>query len=111
MQVKHSAPRCNVPESVLQLADEQFRKLQKYDARLQSADLRFDIDHGLYRVEARLAVTGAPLIVAHGSGENFRTALDRIVDRLSRQLRRRRERRQAARSSGGPKSISAAGGR
>lgn len=107
MQVTYSAPRCDVPEAVLQLAEEQFRRLKKFDSRLQSADLRFDIDHGLYRVEARLTITGAPMIVAHGSGESFRTAVDRIVDRLSRQLRRRRERRQAARSSG----VTAAGGR
>lgn len=97
MQFTYSSPQCTVPENVMQLAAEQFRRLRKYDTRLQSADLRFDIDHGLYRVEARLTVAGAPLIIAHGTGESFRTAVDRIVDRLSRQLRRRRERLQQTR--------------
>jgi ribosomal subunit interface protein len=109
MQVTYSSPRCTVPEAVLRLAEEQFRKLQKYDQRLQSADLRFDIDHGLHRVEARLQVRGAALIVAHGTGESFRTAVDRIIDRLSRQLRRRRERHQGFRLAGGSKDLSAMG--
>jgi ribosomal subunit interface protein len=107
MQFTYSSPQCTVPENVIQFAEEQFDRLRKYDLRLQSADLRFDIDHGTYRVEARLAVSGAPLIVAHGSGESFRTALDRIVDRLSRQLRRRRERIRDTRLKG----LSMAGGR
>lgn len=101
MQVTISSPRCTVPEPVLQLADKQFRKLQRYEPRLQSADLRFDLDHGLHRVEARLSVAGAPLIVGHGTGESFRTAVDRVIDRLSRQLRRRRERRIDPRSAAG----------
>lgn len=107
MQFSHSSPQCTVPETVIQVAEEQFRRLRKYDPRLQRADLRFDIDHGLYRVEARLTVTGAPLIVAHGTGESFRTAVDRIIDRLSRQLRRRRERLYDTRQKG----LSVAGGR
>lgn len=106
MQFTYSSPQCNVPEDVIQVAEEQFRRLKKYHPRLQSADLRFDIDHSLYRVEARLTVSGAPLIVAHGTGDSFRTAVDRIVDRLGRQLRRRRERVHDARIKG----LSAAGG-
>lgn len=111
MQFTHSAPRCNVPDTVLRIAEDQFRRLQKFESRIQAADLRFDIDHGLHRVEARITVTGAPLIVAQGSGDSFRTAIDRIVDRLGRQLRRRRERRQRSRVSGVSKDISLAGGR
>ncbi len=110
MQVTYSSPRCTVPEPVLRLAEDQFRKLKKYETRLHSADLRFDIDHGLHRVEARLTVTGSSLIVAHGTGDSFRTAVDKIVDRLSRQLRRRRERRHDVRAVGGSKDLSAAGG-
>lgn len=110
MRFTHSAPRCNVPDSVLQIAQEQFTRLQKFDSRLQAADLKFDIDHGLHRVEARLTVVGSPLIIAHGSGDTFRTAIDKITDRLSRQLRRRRERRQDSRAAGGTRDISLAGG-
>lgn len=109
MQVTFSSPRCTVPEPVLQLAEEQFHKLLKYETRLSAADLRFDIDHGLHRVEARLTVSGASMIVAHGTGDSFRTAVDRIIDRLSRQLRRRRERRQDTRLGIGSKDLSAGG--
>jgi len=111
MQITYSSPRCTVPETVLQIADEQFRRLQKYEPRLHSADIRFDLDHGLHRVEARLTVSGAPLIVANGSGESFRTAVDRITDRLARQLRRRRKRGHDSRMTGLSKEFSAAEGR
>jgi len=105
MQVTISSPRCKVPDPVLRSTRAQIQKLTRYEKRLQSAVVRFDIDHGLHRVEARLTVAGAPLIVAHGTGENFRTAVDRIIDRLSRSLRRRREQRQDVRSSPVQRSI------
>lgn len=111
MQITYSSPRCTVPETVLEVADEQFRRLQKYETKLHAADLRFDIDHGLHRVEARLSVTGAPLIVANGSGDSFRTAVDRIIDRLARQLRRRRKRGHDSRMIGVNKEFSTVEGR
>jgi ribosome-associated translation inhibitor RaiA len=57
-----------------------------------TAEVEFDDDHGMKQVETRIFVAGSHSIVAHGTGDTFRTALDRSIDRLTRQLKRRRER-------------------
>lgn len=93
MDVTISTLHCTVPAPVRQRAEEKIRRLERYEPRIISADVVFDIDHGLHRVEARMIVAGGPMIIGHGTGEDFRTALDRVTDRLARQLRRRRERR------------------
>jgi ribosomal subunit interface protein len=105
MQITISAPHCTVPEPIRQQAEALLGRLARFEPRLFAIDVCFDLDHGRHRVEARLSVAGGPLVVAHGAGESFRVALDRVVERLARQLRRRRDRR---RERGG--NLSPAGG-
>lgn len=92
MQVNITARHCNVPQKVKVEAQERVQRLERYEPRLDNAVIEFDNDHGTKQVETRIFVAGSHSIVAHGSGETFRTALDQSMDRLTRQLKRRRER-------------------
>ena len=92
MQVNITARHCRVPDKVRFEAQERIQRLQRYEPRVQDAVVEFDTDHGDKKVETRVYVAGTHSIVAHGIGETFRTALDRSIDRLTRQLKRRRER-------------------
>lgn len=92
MQVSITTRHCNVSDRTRSEAEERIHKLQRYEPRLDTAVVEFDDDHGTKQVETRIFVAGSHSIVAHGSGDTFRTALDRSIDRLTRQLKRRRER-------------------
>lgn len=99
MKVRIAARRCHVPEPVLERARERLSTFVRYDRRLAAADLVFEEERHRKRVEAVLTVDRVEPLVAEGEGPDFRDALDRMLDRLSRKLRRRRARaveRQAA---------------
>jgi ribosomal subunit interface protein len=92
MNVSITTRHCSVSERTRGEAVERLERLQRYEPRLAEAEVEFDDDHGTKQVETRIFVAGSHSIVAHGSGDTFRTALDRSIDRLTRQLKRRRER-------------------
>jgi ribosomal subunit interface protein len=92
MQVNITARHCNVPQGVRVVAEQRLQRLQRYEPRVDNAIVEFDADHGNKQVETRVFVKGSHSIIAHGSGETFRRALDQSLDRLTRQLKRRRER-------------------
>ena len=92
MQVNITTRHCSVPERVRSEAEERVQRLHKYEPGVQDAVVEFDTDHGDKKVETRVYVAGTHSIVAHGTGESFRSALDQSIDRITRQLKRRRER-------------------
>lgn len=90
MRVQIVARHCNVPSAIRKRAEEQVRKLTKYDPRLSSADMIFEEDAHLKRVEGVLRVDGYDPVVARFEGEGFREAVEGAVSRLAKILRRRR---------------------
>jgi ribosomal subunit interface protein len=92
MQVNITARHCNVPQGVRVAAEQRLQRLERYEPRVDNAIVEFDSDAGNKQVETRVFVKGSHSIIAHGTGDTFRTALDKALDRLTRQLRRRRER-------------------
>jgi ribosomal subunit interface protein len=95
MRVMIAARRCEVPQSVLSRAEEQLGKLSRYEPRLSGAEVVFEMEKRLKRVEAVLKVDRDEPVVAGGEGDEFRDALDQMVDRLSRMLKKRRSQRKA----------------
>lgn len=90
MRVQLSARRCEVPEAVRSRTETLLKKLTRYDPRLSSAEVKFEIEKHLHLVEAILSVHGEAPVVARGEGPDFRIAADQVVDRLAKTLRRRR---------------------
>jgi putative sigma-54 modulation protein len=92
MNVSITARHCTVSDRTRTEAQERLQRLQRFEPRVANAEVEFEEDHGTKQVETRIFVAGSHSIVAHGSGETFRTALSRSIDRLTRQLKRRRDR-------------------
>jgi len=90
LRVQIAARHCDIPDSVRRRTEEQIIKLGKYDPRVGGAEVVFEEEKRTRRVEVILSVNGGPPVVAHGEGEEFRTALDKVIDRLSRILKRQR---------------------
>lgn len=90
MRVQIAARKCEIPDSVRARTEHQLGKLGKYEPRLSGADVVFKVEKHLKKVEAVLSVDRGEPVVAGGEGTEFREALDLMVDRLSKILRRRR---------------------
>lgn len=90
MRIQVAARHCEIPDSVRKRTEEQIARLAKYDPRVAAADVVYEEEKRVRRVEVILSIDRGEPVVAKGEGEEFRTALDKVVDRLSRILRRQR---------------------
>ena len=91
MRVQIAARHCEIPDIVRTRTEEQLGKLSRYEPRLSGAEVVFEVEKHLKRVDAVLKVDREEPVVAKGEGIEFREAVDQMVDRLSRILRRRRK--------------------
>ena len=91
MRVQIVARHCRVPDSVRLRAEEQVKRLSRFDGGLSSAELIFEEEKHRKRVEGILAVDGEEPAVAHAEGDDFRGSLDQAMDRLQKILRRRKD--------------------
>ena len=90
MRVQIAARHCEVPDTIRDRTKEQLGKLSRYEPRLSGADVVFEVEKHLKKVDAILKVDREEPVLASGEGVEFRGAVDQMVDRLSRILRRRR---------------------
>ena len=90
MIIQIAARQCEIPESVRSRTEDQIGKLSKYEPRLSGAEVVFRTEKHVKKVEAVLKVHRDEPVVAGGEGGEFKEALDVMLDRLSRILKRRR---------------------
>jgi ribosomal subunit interface protein len=102
MRVQIAARHCDIPQTVRDRTEEQLGKLSRYEPRLSGAEVVFEVEKHLKKVDAVLKVDREEPVVAGGEGAEFREALDQMVDRLSRILRRRRKQMKDYHRSGTP---------
>jgi ribosomal subunit interface protein len=79
-----------VPSTVVTRMEEQLEKLLRYHPRVSVAEVVFETEKHLKKVEAVVKVDRQEPMVAGGEGVEFKEAVDQMVDRLGRMLRRKR---------------------
>ena len=107
MRVQIAARHCDVPEAVKIRAEEQAARLNRYDPRLTAADIVFEVEKHTKKVEGIFSLNRHDPVIVHGEGAEFRPALDQMLDRAARKLRRQREQHtdhQASKPSDAPSS-------
>jgi len=82
-----------VPADILERTESQVASLAKYSPRATAADVVYEEEKLDKLVEIIIHIDGSEPVVAQGRDTDFRTALDQMVERASRRLRRQRERR------------------
>lgn len=92
MEVTVSAIHCTIPESLHEHASRLGRRLDRYEPRAATLAVTFENPNGLRLVEARLTSAGGPPMLARAKGATYRAALNQVIDRIERQLKRRRQR-------------------
>jgi len=90
MRVQTVTRNCEIPQAVRDRAEEQVKRLTRFEPRLASAEVIFEEERHLKLAEGVLSVDREEPIVAQGEGGEYRAAVDQMVERLSKILRRRR---------------------
>jgi ribosomal subunit interface protein len=90
LRVQVAARHCQIPDSLRTRTEEQIARLARYDPRIASAEAVYEEVKRVRSVEVILSVPGGEPVIARGEGEEFRSALDKVVDRLRRILQRQR---------------------
>lgn len=93
MRVQITERHCSVTDAVLERAEERIAKLDKFDGRATHAEVVFSEEKSVRRAEGRVHVDRGSPVIAHGEGADFRSALDQLIDRLGRQLKKQHDRR------------------
>ncbi|MCH7533353.1 MAG: ribosome-associated translation inhibitor RaiA [Gemmatimonadetes bacterium] len=91
MRIQITARHCNVPDTLLRRTEEQIQKLSRYDPRVGSAEVTYTEEKRSRKAEVVLHIHGAEPVVAHAEEREFRSALDKAIDRITRMLKRERQ--------------------
>lgn len=93
MQIIVSGRNVEIAESLRAHIDEQFRRLTRFDPKISKVEVTLTEEKNRSIVEAHLSVDGAAPIHGRAEMADFRSALDRLVDKLSRQVKKKHSRR------------------
>ena len=97
MQVTVKGKNTTVPERVRARAEHKLAKLQRFDDRILAMDVEFSEERNPrvgdpHRVEVTLT-TKSGLVRAHANAADPAAALDQVIDRLQRQVKKLKGRR------------------
>jgi ribosomal subunit interface protein len=93
VRVRITERHVQVPRETLERAEKRLTSMSKYHPRASAAEVVFSEERANRNVEIIVHVDGAETVVASVQDTDFRVALDRVLDRLARKLRKQRERR------------------
>jgi ribosomal subunit interface protein len=97
MQVTVKGKNTTVPEKIRARAEHKLAKLQRFDDRILAMDVEFSEERNprvaeAHRVEV-IVTTRSGLVRAHANATDPAAAVDQVVDRLERQVKKRKGRR------------------
>lgn len=86
MRTTVTARHCEIPDELRERAETLVAKAAKAAHRPQRAEIVFDADHGQKVVEIQLYLARGQVKVATAEADDFRSALDRALDKVRNQL-------------------------
>lgn len=93
MQVIVSARNVEISDSLRRFIDTAFPRLTRFEPRIQRVEVTLLEEKTRRVVEALLAVDRVAPIHAHAEADEFRTAVDQVLAKLTRQLKKEHSRR------------------
>lgn len=93
MNLKIAARNCKISDALRKRTETRVARLTKFHPRVTAAEIVFSEVKRTRGVEVILSLDADDPVVARAEGEEFRTALDKVLDRLVRILGRRRDAR------------------
>lgn len=93
MQIILSARHVNLADDLRAHLDTQFMRLGRFDSRVSRVEVTLKEEKTRCIAEAVLSIDRASPIHGRAEAQDFRSAIDRLSDKLSRQLKKARSRR------------------
>jgi ribosomal subunit interface protein len=93
MQLIISGRNTEITDDLRARIEEQFERLARYESRASRAEVTLSEVKNRRVAEAVLSIDGRPPVRGEAAAAGFRTALDRLHEKLARQLKRERSRR------------------
>lgn len=93
MQVIISARQVELADGYRELVEQRLQRLERFESRVARAEVTLLEEKNHWQVEGLLRVDRGGPLYASAQAPDFRTALDRMSDKLERQLRRHHSRR------------------
>lgn len=91
MQMIVTARNCDVSD-IRDVIDARFEHLERFEPRAARAEVVFTGEKKRVRAEALISIDRGPRIHGEAEGGDVRSALDRLTEKLSVQLRKHHER-------------------
>lgn len=92
MKVLLTARGFELTDNVRDYVERRLNRLQRYHTRLSRVEIALTEEKLDKRVEARASIDGDIDLHAAATGEDFRSAVNRVARKLARQLKRRHDR-------------------
>ncbi len=93
MQIIISGRNMDVAEGIRSRIDERFGRLSRFESRASRLEVTLAEEKNRSIAEALMSVDGAGPVFAKAEADDVRAAVDRLYDKMSRQLKRARSRR------------------
>lgn len=93
MEISITARHFELNDALRKHVESRFGALDRYHPRMSRVEITLTEEKREKRVEARAAVDGDVDVHAEATADEFRAAVNRVSDKLTRQLKRRRDRR------------------
>lgn len=91
MNISMTARNFDMSDALRQHVESRFSRLERFNQRMSRVEVTLTEEKRERRVEALAAVDGDVDIHAEAAGEDFRTAVNKVSDKLARQLKRRHD--------------------
>lgn len=91
MQVEITARHCELPQPLKKRVETRMEKLLRFDDRIMDARLVVSLERNRYNAEAIVLANGLRL-VSHAEEDTDRSAVESVLDRMEKQVRRNRAR-------------------
>ncbi len=92
MQIIISGRNVALAETLREHMEERFGRLARFDESVSRIDVTLSEEKNRCMVEANVSVRRGAMVHARAEAPEFRTAVDRVYEKLSRQLKKSRER-------------------
>ncbi len=93
MNISMTARNFELSDALRDYVENRFSRLDRYYQRVSRVEVTLTEEKRQRRVEALAGVDGDIDIHAEAMADDFRTAINRVSDKLARQLKRRHDRR------------------
>jgi ribosomal subunit interface protein len=91
LRVQITERHCEVPGDTRERAEKSVASLAKYSPRATAAEVLFMEERVDRIVEVIVHIDGGDPVVARAEDTEFRAALDKVLDRIGRRLKKERE--------------------